>query len=100
MRVFCFSWIVQLVVGMFGLLTVHGQTIQVTPDELVHASDNPENWVMHSGQYHSQRFSSLTQIDRENVDQLQLAWVRQLPTLGQVQTTPLVVDGVMYFDNT
>ncbi len=96
MRVFCFSWIVQLVVGMFGLLSVHGQTIQVTPDELVNAGDNPGNWVMHSGQYHSQRFSSLTQIDRENVDQLQLAWVRQLPTLGQVQTTPLVVDGVMY----
>lgn len=96
MRIFCFSWIVQLVVGMFGLLSVHGQTIQVTPDELVNAGDNPENWVMHSGQYHSQRFSSLTQIDRENVDQLQLAWVRQLPTLGQVQTTPLVVDGVMY----
>jgi len=96
MRIFCFSWIVQLVVGMFGLLSVHGQTIQVTPDELVNAGDNPENWVMHSGQYHSQRFSSLTQIDRENVDQLQLAWVRQLPTLGQVQTTPLVVEGVMY----
>ena len=36
------------------------------------------------------------EIDRSNVDRLELAWVRQLPVLGQVQTSPLVVDGIMY----
>ena len=68
----------------------------VTYDRLVRADDEPGNWLMHSGQYHSQRFSRLDRIDRANVGRLGLAWVRQLPTLGQVQTSPLVVDGVMY----
>ena len=69
---------------------------RVTYDHLVRAADDPGNWLMYSGQYHSQRFSRLDEIDRANVGRLELAWVRQLPTLGQVQTSPLVVDGIMY----
>ena len=69
---------------------------RVTYDHLVRAGEDPGNWLMYSGQYHSQRFSRLDEIDRTNVGRLELAWVRQLPTLGQVQTSPLVVDGIMY----
>ena len=72
------------------------QTTDVSSDRLVRADEDPGNWLMYSGQYHSQRFSRLDQITRDNVSELKLSWVRQLPTLGQVQTTPLVVDGVMY----
>ncbi len=63
----------------------------VTAELLAQAGDDPGNWLMHSGQYHSQRFSRLDQITRANVGALKLKWVRQLPVLGQVQTTPLVV---------
>ena len=69
---------------------------QVTSDMLVRAEEHPGDWTMYSGQYNSHRFSRLTQIDRGTVGGLQLAWVRQLETLGQEQTSPLVVDGVMY----
>ncbi len=68
---------------------------QVTSDMLIRAEDRPGDWTMYSGQYHSQRFSRLTQIDRSTVGDLELAWVRQLDTLGQAQTSPLVVAGVM-----
>jgi len=78
------------------LLATAPAEAQVTPDMLIHAEERPGDWMMYSGQYHSQRFSRLTQIDRSTVRGLQLAWVRQLNTLGQVQTSPLVVDGVMY----
>ena len=84
-----------VVVITFGSV-LSAQQDRVGYDQLVRASDDPGNWLMHSGQYHSQRFSSLEQINRANVDGLQLKWVRQLQTLGQVQTTPLVVNGVMY----
>ena len=69
---------------------------QVTSDMLAGADERPADWMMYSGQYHSQRFSRLTQINQDTVSDLELAWVRQIDTLGQVQTSPLIVDGVMY----
>ena len=68
----------------------------VTSERLLNASEEPENWLMYSGQYNSQRHSRLTAIDKSNVGQLEVKWVKQLETLADVETTPLVVDGVMY----
>jgi len=68
----------------------------VTSERLLKASEEPENWLMYSGQYNSQRHSRLTAIDKSNVGQLEVKWVKQLETLADVETTPLVVDGVMY----
>ena len=68
----------------------------VTSERLLKASEEPENWLMYSGQYNSQRYSRLTAIDKSNVNQLEVKWVKQLETLADVETTPLVVDGVMY----
>ena len=69
---------------------------QVTATQLADADADAANWLMYSGQYHGQRFSRLDEINRETVGRLRLRWVHQIPTLGQVQTSPLVVDGVMY----
>ena len=86
--------------GLLAMLALAAATAAqerpVTYDRLVRAADDPGNWLMYSGQYDGQRFSRLDRISRDNVERLELAWVRQLPTLGQVQTSPLVVDGVMY----
>ncbi len=68
----------------------------VTAERLLNAEDEPQNWLMYSGQYHSQRHSRLTQIDKDTVGGLRVKWVHQLATLADVETTPLVVDGVMY----
>ena len=85
-----------LVLGVIAIATPTAVNAQVTTERLVDAESEPGNWLMYSGQYHGQRFSALDQIDRDTVDRLRLRWVRQLPTLGQVQTTPIVIDGVMY----
>src|SRR5262249_7551947 len=69
---------------------------QVTYDRLVHAGNEPSNWLTYSGTYASHRFSPLDQITRENVVQLKVAWVYQVRRPGVVEATPLVVDGVMY----
>ena len=42
-------------------------------------------------------YSSLDQVNRENVRSLQLVWARQLPTTGgRAGTSPIIHDGVMY----
>ena len=69
---------------------------QITPDRLQHASEEPQNWLTYSGTYASQRHSLLRQIDPGNVKNLELKWVLPNQTFGAWQSTPLVVDGVMY----
>src|ERR671912_363455 len=69
---------------------------QVTPDRLVRAADEAQNWLMYSGGYFSQRYSALKQIDRSNAKNLELKWILPNQVFGAWQSTPLVVDGIMY----
>jgi len=69
---------------------------QVTNERLLHASDEPQNWLTYSGSYASQRYSQLKQIDPANVKNLELKWVFQAQSLQKFEATPLVVDGIMY----
>ena len=68
----------------------------VTWERLVNAADEPQNWLMYSGTFDSQRFSRLDQINTGNVDGLELVWAHHIPQLDRNETTPLVVDGVMF----
>ena len=68
----------------------------VTWDRLVNAADEPHNWLMYSGTLDSQRFSRLDQINTGNVSNLELKWAHHIPQLDRNETTPLVVDGVMF----
>ena len=76
--------------------TVSGSFSQVSTDRLLNAENEPSQWMTYSGTYKSQRFSKLDQINRQNVTQLELKWVFQAESLDKFQSTPLVVDGVMY----
>ncbi|HYM12201.1 MAG TPA: PQQ-dependent dehydrogenase, methanol/ethanol family [Bryobacterales bacterium] len=69
---------------------------QVTYQRLLKADSEPQNWLTYSGSYQGWRYSKLDQINRQNVKDLKLAWVYQMPTTHRIETTPLVVDGVMY----
>ncbi|MGH9627268.1 MAG: PQQ-binding-like beta-propeller repeat protein, partial [Bryobacteraceae bacterium] len=69
---------------------------QVTYDRLLHADREPGNWLTYSGGYRSWRHSALDQVNRKNAGKLALKWAFQMKTLHKVETTPLVVDGIMY----
>jgi len=69
---------------------------QITYDRLLHASDEPHNWLTYSGSYASQRYSLLKQVTPINVKNLEQKWVFQAESLEKFETTPLVVDGIMY----
>ena len=56
---------------------------------------DPGDWLMVNRTYDHQAYSPLDQIDRGNVGDLQLAWMRAMDA-GPQQLRPLVYDGVMY----
>ena len=69
---------------------------QVSFARLLHADEEPENWLTYSGTYASNRHSRLDQITPSNVTNLELRWVFQAESLEPFEATPLVVDGIMY----
>lgn len=66
-------------------------------DRIVHALDEPQNWLTYWGDYSAQRYRTLKQIDTSNVKDLRLEWMFQTGQSGAFETVPLVVDGIMYF---
>ena len=73
-----------------------GLSAQVPSERLEAAAEAPADWLTYSGTYFSQRYSELDEVTPENVEDLQLQWVYQTPVFGPWQSTPLVVDGIMY----
>ena len=69
----------------------------VTYQQLLHADSTPQNWLMYGGDYSSQRFSRLTQINRQNVHSLKAVWMYQPnPPVQPIETSPVVIGGIMY----
>lgn len=69
---------------------------QVTYERLLGSAREPQNWLTYSGAYNGWRHSTLDQIDTANVSRLSMQWAFQVADVGQFETTPLVVDGVLY----
>ena len=69
---------------------------QVPYQRIVRAESEPHNWLTYGGTYKQQRFSPLDQINKQNVSRLKLAWAYQIRQAGIVETSPIVVDGIMY----
>src|SRR5579864_1183417 len=69
---------------------------QVPFERIRQAEREPGNWLTYSGNYNGHRYSPLDQINAQNVARLKPAWVYQTTSVGELETTPLVVDGVMY----
>ncbi|MGZ3332966.1 MAG: outer membrane protein assembly factor BamB family protein [Gemmatimonadaceae bacterium] len=57
------------------------------------------DWPAYGGDPFGTRYSTLTQINRSNVSQLQIAWQfdpGNAPPTGRFQAQPIVVDGILY----
>jgi alcohol dehydrogenase (cytochrome c) len=79
-----------------ALLVASHASAQVTSDRIQNATHEPQNWLTYSGEYNGHRFSQLSQINTDNVKSLAPHWVYQTGALGKFETTPLVVDGILY----
>jgi len=58
--------------------------------------DDPNQWVIQTGDYKNQRYSELGQINKDNVKDLQVAWTFSTGVLRGHEGSPLVVGDVMY----
>jgi alcohol dehydrogenase (cytochrome c) len=56
-----------------------------------------DSWPGFHGDYSGQRHSALTEINPRNVANMTLAWTFQTQQNGVLKSTPILVNGVMYF---
>ncbi|RMA41170.1 PQQ-dependent dehydrogenase, methanol/ethanol family [Rhodophyticola porphyridii] len=86
--------------------TVQAQTIDresiraavgaIDTQAIIDNDAHDRNWLNYGLNYAETRFSQLDSINTENVGQLGLEWSYNLNSTRGVQSTPIVVDGVMY----
>src|SRR5262249_47194836 len=80
----------------FFLISGAVASAQVPYKRILNSTDEPGNWLTYSGNYSAHRFSQLNQITPANVSRLKPLWVYQIGARTRFETSPLVVDGVMY----
>ena len=68
----------------------------VDTNRILAANERPDEWLTYGGTYEEQRHSLLSNINTETVSRLGVAWTYDLLTSRGVESTPIVVDGVMY----
>src|SRR5918995_1207514 len=65
-------------------------------DLLAGLPSDGSKWLIYHGNYFGHRYSPLTQITPQNVNQLKAQWTFQTRLTPNFQTTPLLVDNVLY----
>jgi len=65
-------------------------------DSVMSGTKNPNGWVIQTGDYANTRHSTLSQINRENVGDLQVAWSFSTGVLRGHEGSPIVVGDTMY----
>jgi alcohol dehydrogenase (cytochrome c) len=108
MRSLAVALIVSAWVGMSGIAastanadevkkeTVYGDMGVVTQDMLNRAASDGNNFLHTNGNYDQTRYYPSRQINVSNVSMLRPAWIFQTEVTETMETTPIVVNGVMY----
>lgn len=65
-------------------------------ESVITGTSNPNDWVLQTGDYANTRYSKLSQINRDNVGDLQVAWTFSTGVLRGHEGGPLVVGDTMY----
>jgi quinohemoprotein ethanol dehydrogenase len=81
---------------LLGAQARAAQPANVDMQRLLNADKEAGQWLTHSRTFDEQYFSPLNRINEQNIDQLGLAFFVDLPTNQNVETTPLMIDGVLY----
>lgn len=72
------------------------KAITAFAERMTSLDSEPHNWLSHGRTYSEQRHSPLSQITKDNISDLSLAWYYDLDTKRGQEATPLVIDGVIY----
>jgi PQQ-dependent dehydrogenase (methanol/ethanol family) len=76
--------------------TLYGDMQTVTQDMLSRADTDGNNFLHTNGNYEQTRYYPNKQINTANVSSLAPAWIFQTEIVDTMETTPIVVNGIMY----
>jgi len=79
-----------------GSGTLYGDMHTVTQDMLNRAAGDGNNFLHTNGNYEQTRYYPARQINASNVGNLRPAWIFQTEVVESMETSPIIVDGVMY----
>src|SRR6201982_899227 len=76
----------------------------MTFERALNSKAEPQNWLLHHGNYQGHRFSPLKEINTETVKNMRLVFTVALGgfqsggryAFGNLEATPIVEDGIMY----
>ncbi len=83
---------------LLGSLTTLVNAETLVDDKSLADEKQSENWLGYGRTHSQQRYSPLEQINAGNVAKLGVDWSLELPNERSLTGTPLIVDGVMYFN--
>jgi len=76
--------------------TLYGDMQTVTQDMLDRAAGDGNNFLHTNGNYDQTRYHPARQINTSNVHKLRPAWIFQTEVVETMETSPIVIDGIMY----
>jgi PQQ-dependent dehydrogenase (methanol/ethanol family) len=92
-----------LTLGMTGVIAqepgggpIYGDMTVVTQDLMNRAAGDGNNFLHTNGNYHQTRYHPNRQINVSNVSKLRPAWMFQTEVKESMETSPIVINGIMY----
>jgi PQQ-dependent dehydrogenase (methanol/ethanol family) len=79
-----------------GVSTLYGDLQHVTQNMLNRAAGDGNNFLHTNANYSQTRYYPSRQINTDNVKNLRPAWIFQTEVVDSLETSPIVVNGVMY----
>ncbi|HYM75356.1 MAG TPA: PQQ-dependent dehydrogenase, methanol/ethanol family [Candidatus Dormibacteraeota bacterium] len=97
-----FTLALMAALGLTGLPAAAQQAQSLSPSVVSVSSEDllaqpvGANWTSYNGDYSGQRYSSLREINPQNVTKLRAAWIFHPGNSERLEATPVVVNGMMY----
>jgi PQQ-dependent dehydrogenase (methanol/ethanol family) len=85
----------QLMKG-FGIALLMSGGSALANDSVMAEIGKPQQWAIQTGDYANSRYSSLDQINRDNVKDMRVAWTFSTGVLRGHEGSPLVIGDIMY----
>ena len=68
----------------------------INTQRIIKADNEPGNWLSHGRNYEEQRYSPLEDINKENIERLNLAWSFDMNSTRALEATPIIDNGIMF----
>src|SRR5258706_12953201 len=81
-----------LLTAVAGLAIAQTPSGPITFERIQNSNREPQNWLTYSGNNMGQRYSPLTQVTPQNVQNLELAWLWQARSVEKVEATAIALD--------